>query len=215
MSVAGNPAQWDDLFEQDLIPAVLTLVIAAWGQIEKPAQDAREDDISKRLYLALVNGKDRNSHAFLIRYQDVEVDDDLSKESGRKDIVFFPSLFDEPIYFCLEAKRLSAMVSGQRKSLADEYVKEGMQRFVERKYSRHVRHGGMLGYVLDGDIDRAIANVSNCIRLHQAALRMEGPAELLMSRLRLDDPQVRETRHFRKDESIVFCLHHLFVAGAV
>lgn len=215
MSVAGNPAQWDDLFEQDLIPAVLTLVIAAWDQIEKPVQDAREDDISKRLYLALVNGKDRNTHAFLIRYQDVEVDVDLSKESGRKDIVFFPSLFDEPIYFCLEAKRLNALVSGQRKSLADEYVKEGMQRFVEKKYSRHVRHGGMLGYVLDGDIDRAIANVSNCIRLHQAALRMEGPAELLRSRIRPSDPHAHETRHRRPNETIEFWLHHLFVAGAV
>jgi hypothetical protein len=215
MSVAGNPEQWDDLFEQDLLPAVLTLVFATWHQIEKPAQDAREDDISKRLYLALVNGKDRNTHAFLIRYQDVEVDDDVSKESGRKDIVFFPSLFDEPIYFCLEAKRLNALVSGQRRSLADEYVKEGMQRFVDRKYSRHVRHGGMLGYVLDGDVDRAIGNVSNCIRLHRATLRMEEPAELLRSRIRPDDPHTRETRHRRPNETIVFCLHHLFVAGGV
>ena len=106
------------------------------------------------------------------------------------------------------------MVSGQRKSLADEYVKEGMQRFVDGKYSRHVRHGGMLGYVLDGDIDRAIANVSNCIRLHQAALRMEPPAELLRSRIRPDDPHTRETRHRRPNETIAFCLHHLFVAGA-
>ena len=214
MSVAGNPAQWDDLFEQDLIPAVLALVKAAWDQLEKPGQDAREDDISKRLYVALVNGKDRNTHAFLIRYQDVEVDDDLSKETGRKDIVFFPSLFDEPIYFCLEAKRLNALVSGQRKSLADEYVKEGMQRFVDGKYSRHVRHGGMLGYVLDGDIDRAITNVSNCIRLHQAALRMEAPAELLRSASGPTIPTHDETRHRRPHEEIMFCLHHLFVAGA-
>lgn len=29
MSVAGNHAQWDVLFEQDLIPAVLALVKAA------------------------------------------------------------------------------------------------------------------------------------------------------------------------------------------
>lgn len=150
----------------------------------------------------------------LVGRRKAEVDADLSKETGRKDIVFFPSLFDEPIYFCLEAKRLNAVVSGQRRSLADEYVKEGMQRFVDGKYSRHVRHGGMLGYVLDGDSDRAIANVSNCIGLHQAALRMEAPAELLRSRIRPDDPHTRETRHRRPSEAIVFCLHHLFVAGA-
>lgn len=177
--------------------------------MEKPGQDAQEDDISKRLYVALVSGKDRNNHAFLLRYQDVEIDEDLSKESGRKDIVFFPSLFDEPIYFCLEAKRLNALVTGQRKSLADEYVKEGMQRFVDGKYSRHVRHGGMLGYVLDGDIDRAIANVSNCIRLHRAGLRIDGPADLLRSRIRPDDPHARETRHRRPNEAIAFCLHHV------
>ena len=213
MSVAGNSVQWDDLFEQDLIPAVLALVISAWDQMQKLGQDAREDDISVHLYRALLNGKDRNAHAFLIRYQDVEIHDDVSKESGRKDIVFFPSLFDEPIYFCLEAKRLNALVSGRRKSLADEYVKEGMQRFVDGKYSRHVRHGGMLGYVLDGDIVRAIANVSNCIRRHQAALRMDGPAGLHRSRIRPDDPRARETRHRRRNEAIAFCLHHLFVAG--
>src|SRR2546426_11585469 len=34
-------------------------------------------------------------------------------------------------------------------------VKEGMQRFVDGKYSRFVRHGGMLGYVLDGQVARA------------------------------------------------------------
>jgi len=50
------------------------------------------------------------------------------------------------------------------KSLADEYVKEGMQRFVIGKYSRHVHHAGMLGYVLDGDVFRAMANVLDNIR---------------------------------------------------
>jgi hypothetical protein len=51
------------------------------------------------------------------------------------------------------------MVCGVRRSLADKYVKEGMQRFVDRKYARLVLHGAMLGYVLDEDIDRAMKNV--------------------------------------------------------
>ena len=117
-----------------------------------------------KLYSALKNSKDRNRHPFLIRYEDVEVDTDLVKVTGRKDIVFFPPLNDEDIYFCLEAKRLNALVSGRRRSLADEYVKEGMQRFVDGKYSRFVRHGGMLGYVLDGQVARAIKNVETNIR---------------------------------------------------
>jgi hypothetical protein len=34
-----------------------------------------------------------------------------------------------------------------------------MVRFVSGQYANVVRHGGMLGYVLDGDITAAIANV--------------------------------------------------------
>ena len=108
---------------------------------------------------------------FLIRYEDVEIDTDLAKETGRKDIVFFPAN-DEDIYFCLEAKRLNALVSIVRKSLADEYVREGMQRFVDGKYARFVRHGGMLGYVLDGQIARAAKNVEANVRRRAKELRM-------------------------------------------
>jgi Nucleotidyl transferase AbiEii toxin, Type IV TA system len=48
------------------------------------------------------------------------------------------------------------MALGVLKNLADEYVKEGMQCFVDGKYSRFVRHGGMLAYVLDSQVARAI-----------------------------------------------------------
>jgi hypothetical protein len=89
---AGDPADWDDFFQQSLIPAVLTLVVDAWNRMEKPEQTAHEDGISAKLFTALITGKDRSRHAFLIRYQDVEVDADLTKVTGKKDIVVFPSL---------------------------------------------------------------------------------------------------------------------------
>ena len=121
----GDPSYWDDFFQQNLIPSVLSYVIATWEQMPMPGPSDLEDAISVKLYSALVNAKDRNTHPFLIRYQDVEVDTDLLKVTGRKDIVFFPS-HQEEIYLCLEAKRLNAVISGVRRSLADEYVKEGM-----------------------------------------------------------------------------------------
>jgi hypothetical protein len=135
------------------------------------------------------------------------------KVTGRKDIVFFPSLNDEDIYFCLEAKRLNALVSGRRRSLADEYVKEGMQRFVDGKYSRYIWHGGMLGYVLDGQIANAIKNVETNIQAHASALGMTLPGSLLPSSLRPNDPSTKETRHRRVHETAVFHIHHLFMSG--
>ena len=209
----GDPSCWDDFFQQNLIPSVLSYVIATWEQMPTPGPSDLEDAISVKLYSALIKAKARNAHAFLIRYQDVEVDTDLAKETGRKDIVFFPSLQEQEIYLCLEAKRLNAVISGVRRSLADEYVKEGMQRFVDGKYARFVRHGAMLAYVLDGDTRRAMQNVDNNIRNRRAELRMDKNGGFLPSTIRPDDPRTKETRHRRAHEKAVFRIHHLFVSG--
>lgn len=210
--IAGDPTDWDDFFQQSLIPAVLSLVISAWSRMEKPEQTAHEDDISVKLYTALITGKDRSRHAFLIRYQDVEVDTDLTKVTGKKDIVVFPSTLEE-VYFCLEAKRLNALVSGMRRSLADAYVREGMQRFVDGKYSRFIRHGGMLGYVLDGQINRAIRNVEINIQTHARELGMTLPGRFLPSSVRPNDSFAKETHHRRSHETAVCHIHHLFMSG--
>jgi hypothetical protein len=161
----GDSSEWDDFITNGGVGLVLTLTLEAWAEITAPAPDEHEDSTSFRLYAAMVKRRDRQSHRFLIRCQDVEVDIDLAKVTGKKDIVFFPG-YDGDLYFCLESKRLNARVNGVMKSLADEYVKEGMQRFVTGKYSRLVHHAGMLGYVLDGDVTRAMANVLENIRRH-------------------------------------------------
>ena len=209
----GNPSYWDTFFQQNLIPIVLSYVIATWEQMPSPGPSDLEDTISVKLYSALKKAKKRNAHPFLIRYQDVEVDTDLAKETGRKDIVFFPSLQEEEIYFCLEAKRLNAVVSGVRRSLADEYVKEGMQRFVDGKYARFVWHGAMLAYVLDGNTDRAMQNVKINIRRRLSELRMDKNGSLIASTIRPDDSRTKETRHRRAHEKGIFRIHHLFVTG--
>lgn len=211
MIPADDSSQWDDLFEQELIPTILTLVLAAWDQLSTIAEDEHEDHVTDKLYAAMLNGKNRQRHPFLIRPQDAEFHAETETIIGWKDIAFYPS-HDEDIYFCLEAKRLNAVVSGESVSLASKYVSEGMRRFVDRKYSPHVRHGGMLGYVLDGDIARAINNVANCIRLHEAELRMDVPGELRPSTIRPQDDNAKETLHRRDQEAAVFRLHHLFVS---
>lgn len=211
----GNPSYWDDFFQQNLLPSVISHVIATWEQMPRPGPSDLEDAISVKLYSALIKAKDRNAHTFLIRYQDVEVDTDLAKEMGRKDIVFFPSLQEQEIYLCLEAKRLNAVISGVRRSLADEYVKgrHAAIPFVDGKYARFVRHGAMLAYVLDGDTDRAMQNVENNIRKRIAELRMDKNGGFVASTIRPDDPRTKETSHFRAHEKAAFSIHHLFVAG--
>lgn len=206
----GDTSCWDDFFRQNLVPAVLAYITTTWEQMPKPGPSDLEDAISDKLYSALVKAKRRSDFPFLIRREDLEFDTDLARETGRKDIVFFPSLQEE-IYLCLEAKRLNAVISGVRRSLADEYVKEGMQRFVDGKYARFVRHGTMLAYVLDGNTDRAIQNVENNIRSRLSKLRMDKNGSLVASTIRPDDCRTKETCHRRAHERAVFRIHHLFV----
>lgn len=208
----GDTSCWDDFFQQNLIPAVLAHVIATWEQLPKPGPSDLEDDISVKLFAALVKAKDRNSHAFRIDYQVVGVDLDMAVVTGRKDIVFIPTLQQEEIYLCLEAKRLNAVISGVRHSLADKYVREGMQRFVDGKYARFVRHGAMLAYVLDGNTDRAIQNVENNIRNRLSELRMDNNSGFVASTIRPNDRKTKETNHRREHEKAIFRIHHLFVA---
>jgi len=212
--IVGDTSNWDDFFQQDLVPAVLDYVVTTWEQMPKPGPSDLEDTISDKLYSALVNAKRRSGFPFLIRREDLEFDLDLAKESGRKDIVFFPSLQKEEIYLCLEAKRLNAVISGVRRSLADDYVKEGMQRFVDGKYARFVRHGAMLAYVLDGDTDRAMQNVENNIRKRLKELCMDKDrGGFIASTTRPDDPRTKETHHQRVHEKAVFRIHHVFMVG--
>ncbi len=211
----GDTSYWDDFFQHNLVPAVLAYITTTWEQMPKPGLSDLEDAISDKLYSALVKAKRRSDFPFLIRREDLEFDTDLEKETGRKDIVFFPSLQEQEIYLCLEAKRLSAVISGVRRSLADEYVKEGMQRFVDGKYARFVRHGTMLAYVLDGNTDRAIQNVENNIRNRLSELRMDKNGGLVASTIRPDDCRTKETSHRRAHEKEVFRIHHLFVVGEV
>jgi hypothetical protein len=208
----GDSSYWNDLFKQSLVPMVLLHVITTWEQMPKPGQSDLEDTISDKLFSALVNAKNRSDLPFLMRREDLEFDFESAKETGRKDIVFFPS-FQEEIYLCLEAKRLNAVISGKVRSLADEYVKEGMIRFVERKYSRSVRHGVMLGYVLDGDIERAIKNIEKNIRNHLSELRMSSNTGFIASSIRPSDCYAKDTQHQREHEKTIFNIHHLFVAG--
>jgi hypothetical protein len=100
------------------------------------------------------------------------------------------------------------------RTYAAEYVTLGMVRFVTGQYSKAVQHGGMIGYVLDGNVSHAIANVEANIHTHHVLLCMPAPRVLQSSTVLTDDARARETHHQRGHEKTVFRIHHLFMATA-
>ena len=212
MAVVGTPAEWADLIDP-LVPQILTLVIATWEQMPPPAPDGGEDDITTALCRALQQNRTARSLMFQIRTQVVELEPIPGEDLGRMDIVFIPLVPREDIYFCLESKRLNVVKDGKTRAYASEYVNFGMLRFITGQYAKAVRHGGMIAYVLDGNVSRAITNVEANIKSQHSALGMAPPGAFQSSAVLRDDARARETHHHRAHESTPFRIHHLFMAA--
>lgn len=178
--VVGIPAEWADLIDP-LVPQILNLVIDSWEGMPSPASDEKEDNITISLCRLLKQNKAARGLPFRINIQRFELEPLAGEELGRQDIVFEPLHPCEEIYFCLESKRLNVVKSGKLRSYASEYVTHGMLRFVTGQYSEAVRHGGMVGYVLDGNVATAKSNVEDNISRQHSNLGMKAPGEFLPS----------------------------------
>jgi hypothetical protein len=212
--VIGASTDWADLIDP-LVPDILRLIVATWDGMTAPANDDGEDKITVALCRALQQNRTARGLMFQIRTQVVELEPAAGEPLGRMDIVFIPLIPREEIYFCLESKRLNVVRDGIVRTYSSEYVSFGMLRFVRGQYSSAVRHGGMIGYVLDGDIPRAITNVESNMRSQCADLGMDTPATFLASAILPGEIRAKETRHMRPINAERFLLHHLFMPASV
>jgi hypothetical protein len=210
VAIIGTPKDWADLIDP-LVPQLLALVIAAWEGMPPPALDEGEDRITIALCRTLQQNRTARGLMFQIRTQVVELDPVPGEDFGRMDIVFIPLVPREDVYFCLESKRLNVVKDGETRAYASEYVTFGMLRFVTGQYSKAVRHGGMIAYVLDGNVVRAMTNIENNMRRQHSTLGMTAPGSFLPSTSLKDDPRARETHHRRAHETQLFRIHHLFL----
>jgi len=213
VSVIGTSTEWSDLIDP-MLPEILHLVIASWIEMPAPAPDAKEDSITDALWRTLTQNRTARGLMFQIRTQVVELDPMPGEDLGRMDIAFIPLVPREDTYFCLECKRLNIVKNGIKQTFASQYVRYGMLRFVTGQYSKAVHHGGMLGYVLDGNVANAIANVGANIQNQHKALLMSPPGVFSASTVLEGDERARETHHQRAHETSVFRIHHLFMPNS-
>ncbi len=212
MTSLGSPDQWVNFIETQ-VPDILTLVIETWEAMPSPAGDELEDVVSEALCRALRQSRNRCDLPFRIDTQLVELDPAAGQDQGRMDIVFSPMVPRESIYFALECKRLHVRGGNGVRPYYAEYVQFGMLRFVRGQYANAVRHGGMLAFVLDGDIVAAVAGVEGNIRASLHDLGMGAPGGFQACTGRPGDGRVLETRHRRNGQVRPFIIQHLFMAG--
>lgn len=193
MSVIGDSGMWSDLFPGDLIPQILDLVIGAWARFEKPESTALEVAITRRFRALLRQERSLRRLTFRIERESPEDTPDSGEEMGRIDLRFSHG-YREEVYFAFECKRLNVMKGNRRSSLAPEYVKEGLMRFVEGRYARDLDTGGMIGYVMDGDVPAAVKSVRKAVANRRETLRVVGSG-LADCSFRPGHAQIQETEH--------------------
>jgi hypothetical protein len=211
MTVVGNPSQWIGLIDS-LLPNIFQLVAASWQAMPPLAPDALEDPTTEAFCKILRQNRSAGDLPFRIDTQMVELEPAAGQDQGRLDIAFSPLVNREDIYFCLECKRLNVPQNPGVRTYANEYVVFGMMRFVSGQYGAAVSHGGMLGYVLDGNVDAAIGSALAAIVCHATDLGMTPPVQLRPSSIEPTNPHMRETPHQRGGALGAFLIHHIFVA---
>jgi len=209
MKAIGVPTEWVGLIDT-MVPDILDLVVASWSLMPAVDSASHEDPITEELCRLLRANRSSDALPFRIDVQMVELDPGPGEIQGRLDIVFSPMVPREDIYFCLECKRLNVPNSSGIRSFASEYVSRGMMRFVRGQYSMRVKHGGMLGYVFDGDMASALAAIGGVIKANCKELGMVPPGEMTPSTVRPYDTNCRETLHTRNDMG-KFLIHHQLV----
>lgn len=209
MAFVGSPDLWADFFPDDLIPDILNMVVDVWSNFVKPRSHEHEVHITKRFRSSLEQYKDLKMLPVRID-REVPVDNlDTAKELGRIDLRLTYG-YRSDVYFAFECKRLNVINNNRTRSLATEYVIDGMMRFVglNPQYANNLTQGGMIGYVMSGKTSTAIQSVNTSIIKHSVDLQMKSRIELNTSS-KISKEFVKESLHYPHCKE--FILHHIFL----
>jgi len=216
VSLKHEAATWVPLFPKEEIPYILTAVLRCSTSLHKTHATEHENRISSRLRKLLIQDAELRTRPIHLDPEAYVYDDDGREEgaAGRLDFRFLYSthtLHPWP-YFALEAKRLHVAFASGWKSLVSEYVtgQQGMMCFIDQRYAQNLAHGGMLGYVFDGDIQKARASVAAAIATSHEKLKCAPSVKLTPSAILPGDSGVTESVHTLAHGD--FVIYHLFVA---
>lgn len=167
----GDPSAWAARF-RGLDARFLERVVAVWPSCVKVLpDDPHEDTITENLVAKVSRDKEarRLFHHLEYHYEPFGyTPEGRAYSKGEVDMAVLLNQ-ERDRYLAYECKRLNVRRNGGTRSLATEYVTEGVCRFVTEKYAAGLPVGCMLGYVLDGDASDARTKVLAAIHAEDAA----------------------------------------------
>ncbi|HEY9710648.1 MAG TPA: hypothetical protein V6D48_20730 [Oculatellaceae cyanobacterium] len=207
--IVGNLDPWADTFPRGLIPEILEMVVSVWASFPKPNSNDHEVPITRNFRPALIQSKNLKKLPVKIDREIPEDDLQTGEEIGRIDLRFTHG-HREDVYFTFECKRLNIIrQNGTRESLATQYVVAGMMRFITSQYASGLLDGGMIGYIMNGDMGTAVEAVNSTVESRCEELRINPPSGLCESSLIPTNNQIRETGHNLEHRQLI--IHHVFL----
>lgn len=179
MNIGGSFDAWVDAFPVEVIPEIIRTVVAEWPRCARPASNPIENRFTNRL-VGHLNRVTRNQKLpFGFTYREKIANPDADTEAAEIDITVRAGSVH--IFFCFECKTLNVPSQKELKvrSKADEYVgPRGMGCFISGKYDGGLPQAGMIGYVMDGDVDGARKKVDAKIQGAAQQLALLAPKAL-------------------------------------
>lgn len=201
MRIQHEAEGWVPLFPDEEIPFILAAILRCSKRLQKLSATEHETKISNRLRKLLIQDAKLRSRPIHLDPEAYVYDEGAADESpvGRLDFRFLYSTQTRHPwpYFAMEAKRLHVIFPSGWDSCVSQYVTErqGMLCFIEQRYGKGLEYGGMLGYVFDGDIDKARTSVARSIEKNRSKLKTRLPHKMVVSSILPGDSRVYETIH--------------------
>jgi hypothetical protein len=170
--IVGDPTAWKARFitlDERLLSRILHVWPACMALL--PGQP-EEDTVTINLVNLLSNDAVVRRICYFVIYQHEPFGTHPGGAKFSKGRIDIAVLLDQERerYLAYECKRLDVIHSGTRSSLATRYVKDGMMRFLTEQYAEGLPVGCMLGYVMDGDLPFALAQVTGAIDVYKTPL---------------------------------------------
>ena len=166
--LVGDPKDWTARFRR-LDVRFLECVVALWPRcLAALPVDRHEDTIT--INLVAIISKDVKARRLFhhLAYQHEPFGytaDGWAYSKGKIDMALLLDRERER-YLAYECKRLNVVLNGKRRSLATNYVREGIARFITEQYAADLPVGCMLAYVMDGNVHTARDKVRAAIASH-------------------------------------------------
>lgn len=194
-SGSSNPLR-RELFPIGFSGEVMLHIVNTWQSYSLRRKVRHETKITAVFRDALIKAYVAAGRSWFIALEDPITGPTFGTELGRNDLRFYPQNHcGQTIFFTVECKRLRVKTKTGISHLADKYVEEGLQRFVDGRYSSGLPYGGMVGYVMDNRLSEAFSAVQGAIKSRLKELRVPSTGLCTPSTVLPEYKWSADTRH--------------------